>query len=147
MGAVQDLGRFDRFLSLMAGRSCDIPGCVAAGVALGVLTGFLGVGGGFLIMPVLVLLAGIEIKRAVPTSLAVIAVNAAGGLAGQLQYIEVDWPVTLAVLASALAGMLAGTALASRLAAASLRAAFAWAIITVGAAVLAHEALRAAGVI
>jgi uncharacterized membrane protein YfcA len=130
-----------------AGRACSLTRCVGAGVVLGVLTGFLGVGGGFLILPVLVLLAGIEMKRAVPTSLAVIAVNAAGGLVGQLEYIDLDWPVTLSVLACALAGMLAGTAVAARVAADRLRTAFAWTILAVGAAVLAREALRAAGVV
>jgi uncharacterized protein len=120
---------------------------VVAGAALGVLTGFLGVGGGFLIMPALVLLAGLDMKRAVPTSLAVIAVNAAGGLAGQLRYVDLDWPVTLAVLAPALIGMCAGTAIAARLSADRLRVAFAVVIIALGGAVLARETMRAAGLI
>lgn len=130
-----------------AARSCRIVRCLAVGAILGLLTGFLGVGGGFLIMPALVLLAGMDVKRAVPTSLAIIAVNAAGGLAGQVRHVDLDWPLTLAVLASALAGMLAGTAVTARISADRLRAAFAWTILIVGAVVLAHEALRAAGLV
>ena len=119
----------------------------AVGVVLGVLTGFLGVGGGFLVMPALVLLAGLDIRRAVPTSLAIIAVNAAGGLAGQVQHVDLDWPFTLAVLASALTGMLAGTTLAAGLAPERLRSAFAWTILAMGTAVVAREALRASGLV
>ena len=58
--------------------------CLATGAAVGVLTGFLGVGGGFLILPALVLFAGLEMKPAIGTSLAVIAVNCLGGLIGQM---------------------------------------------------------------
>jgi uncharacterized membrane protein YfcA len=130
-----------------AARSCRAGRCAAVGVVLGLLTGFLGVGGGFLIMPALVLLAGIDLRRAVPTSLAIIAVNAAGGLAGQVRHIDLDWPLTLAVLASALTGMLAGTAVTARVSADRLGKAFAWIILSVGSAVLAREALRAAGLV
>ena len=73
--------------------------CLAAGVAVGVLTGFLGVGGGFLILPALVLFAGLEMKPAIGTSLAVIAVNCFGGLIGQLHYVSFDWWLTLGFLA------------------------------------------------
>ncbi|MEO6066818.1 MAG: sulfite exporter TauE/SafE family protein, partial [Gemmatimonadales bacterium] len=61
------------------------PGAVIAiGVALGLLTGIVGVGGGFLIVPALVLLLGLDMKRAVGTSLGVIALNAASGFVGYL---------------------------------------------------------------
>jgi uncharacterized membrane protein YfcA len=60
--------------------------CLTTGVTVGLLTGFLGVGGGFLILPALVLFAGLEMKPAIGTSLAVIAVNCFGGLIGQMHY-------------------------------------------------------------
>jgi hypothetical protein len=128
-------------------RSCSIPRCAAIGLAVGVLTGFLGIGGGFLIVPALVLAAGLDMKRAVPTSLAIIAFNAAGGLAGQLRYVAFDWALTSAFLAFALGGMAGGSLVASRVSAARLRQIFAWAVIALGAAILAQQVLSRAGVV
>jgi hypothetical protein len=130
-----------------APRACHVGRCAAVGLALGVLTGFLGIGGGFLIVPALVLAAGLDMKRAVPTSLAIIACNAAGGLAGQLGHAAFDWGLTGAFLASALVGMAAGTAVAGRVSSEGLRRAFAWAVIVLGATIAAREVLaRAASV-
>jgi hypothetical protein len=126
-------------------RSCHVPRCAAAGLALGVLTGFLGVGGGFLIVPALVLFAGLDMKRAVPTSLAIVAFNSFGGLVGQLSYVDFNWALTGAFLGSALIGMVGGTTIARRLSADHLRRAFAWAIILLGVAILAKQILGGAG--
>ncbi len=108
-------GRLENAGGWRAGRAragaCSVPRCAGVGLAVGVLTGFLGIGGGFLILPALVFAAGLDMKRAVPTSLAVIAFNSAGGLAGQLRYVSFDWPLTAAFLASALAGMVGGSML------------------------------------
>jgi hypothetical protein len=128
-----------------APRACHVPRCAAAGLALGVLTGFLGVGGGFLIVPALVLFAGLDMKRAVPTSLAIVAFNSFGGLAGQLRYVDFNWALTGAFLGSALIGMVGGTTIARRLSADHLRRAFAWAIILLGVAILAKQILGGAG--
>jgi len=110
-----------------------------------VLTGFLGVGGGFLIVPALVLFAGLDMKRAVPTSLAIIAFNSLGGLAGQLRYAQFDWLLTAAFLGLALAGMFGGTTIARRLSAYHLRRGFAWAIILLGVAIIGGQILGGAG--
>jgi uncharacterized protein len=126
-------------------RACRIPRCAAVGLCLGVLTGFLGVGGGFLIVPALVLFAGLDMKRAVPTSLAIIAFNAAGGLAGQLRDATFSWALTLAFLALALAGMFGGSTLTRRVSGDGLRRTLAWAVITLGAAILGSQALARAG--
>jgi uncharacterized membrane protein YfcA len=128
-------------------RVCSIPWCAGIGVSLGVLTGFLGIGGGFLIVPALVLAAGLDMKRAVPTSLAIIAFNAVGGLAGQLRYAEFEWGLTAAFLGFALVGMIGGSAITGRVSAESLRRWFAWAVIVLGAAILGFQALGRAGVL
>jgi hypothetical protein len=128
-------------------RACSVRRCAGVGAALGVLTGFLGVGGGFLIVPALVLLAGIDMKRAVPTSLAIIAFNCLGGFAGQLRHAAVDWPLTAAFLGSALAGMAGGSVVTRRVSAEGLRRAFAWAVIALGSAILAGQALGRAGLV
>ncbi len=105
------------------------------GLLVGVLTGFLGVGGGFLIVPALVFTSGLDTKEAIGTSLAIIAFNSASGLIGQLRYVHVDWVTTLEFLASSLAGMGLGVAVASRLPEPALRRAFAGALLAIGAVI------------
>ena len=131
----------------LAHGACSVPRCSGVGFAVGVLTGFLGIGGGFLIMPALVFAAGLDMKSAVPTSLAVIAFNSAGGLAGQLRYVSFDWPLTLAFLASALTGMVYGSMLTRRASAEGLRRGFAWAVIALGVAILASQVLARTGLL
>lgn len=65
-------------------KSCSLSRCLVAGIAVGVMTGFLGVGGGFLILPALMLFAGVEMKPAIGTSLAIIAFNSFAGVAGHV---------------------------------------------------------------
>jgi uncharacterized protein len=95
------------------------------GLGLGGLTGFFGVGGGFLIVPALTLGLGLPMRLAVGTSLAVIAMNALAGLAGYLGSGTVDWPLTLLVSLGAVGGALAGSRLASLVPERQLRAGFA----------------------
>jgi uncharacterized membrane protein YfcA len=112
-----------------------------AGLAVGLLTGFLGVGGGFLIVPALTLLAGLELPVAVGTSLLVITANSAAGLVSHLRQGEMPVALTAAFTLSAVVGALAGVRLSSRLDAAGLRRGFALFVIAVGLALLAKNAL------
>lgn len=100
---------------------------VAAATLVGLLTGFLGVGGGFVLVPALVLVLGFTMPVAVGTSLLVIAVNSATALAARVQHGtgELDWPLIAAFSAVAVAGSLAGSKLADRLPANRLSQAFA----------------------
>lgn len=121
-----------------AGRAACRPWrCGAAGLGVGALTGFLGVGGGFLIVPALALFGGLSMKQAVGSSLAVIALNSAAGLASQLQYVALDGLLSLAFMAAALVGMLAGSPLAARMSNRGLRQTFAWSVIALGVVLLA----------
>jgi uncharacterized membrane protein YfcA len=102
---------------------------LVAGVGVGLVTGFVGVGGGFLFVPALVILGGLSMHRAVGTSLAVIALNAASGFGSYwLQLASADMQIpwaTIAVFAViGTVGSLAGQVMGSRLAHASLRRAF-----------------------
>jgi hypothetical protein len=110
---------------------------LAAGAGVGFLTGFLGVGGGFLVVPALVLFAGLAMREAVGTSLLVIAINCAAGLAGHLTAGGFDLRLTLVVTALAVAGSFAGTALAHRLRPEALGRAFALLVLAVGVLLLA----------
>ena len=117
--------------------------CLTSGAGVGALTGFLGVGGGFLIVPSLVLLAGIDTKKAVGASLGIIALNSAAGLAGQLRFAEFDWTLTAEFLAVALAGMWLGTLFVGRISPEGLRKAFAWSVVLVGITIAGATLLQA----
>ncbi len=99
---------------------------VTAATAVGLLTGFFGVGGGFVIVPVLVLALGFEMPAAVGTSLLVIAINSGAALAARFgSHVQLDWPLLAVFTVAALAGAFAGTRVASRVDAARLTGAFA----------------------
>ena len=86
------------------------------GLLVGALTGFFGVGGGFLIVPWLTIALGLEIRRAIATSLAVITITGLAALASHLaEGAEPDWPLTIVLAASAACGAALGTLLGSRL--------------------------------
>lgn len=107
------------------------------GLAVGVLTGFLGVGGGFMIVPALAFFGGFELRRAIGSSLVIIALNSASGLVGQLLFVAIDWTLTLAFLAASLVGIFLGSTVAGRCSEANLRKTFAWSVIAVGCALAA----------
>jgi uncharacterized membrane protein YfcA len=110
---------------------------VAGGFAVGALSGLVGVGGGFLIVPALVLLAGVPMVNAVGTSLAVITLNSFTGFAKYLGVLErqslaLDWGVLLPVAAVGIAGSFAGHRLGRRLPQATLGKAFGALLVVMG---------------
>ncbi|GAA1408856.1 sulfite exporter TauE/SafE family protein [Catellatospora coxensis] len=112
---------------------------LAEGAAVGLATGLVGAGGGFLVVPALVLLGGLPMPVAVGTSLLVIAMKSTAGLAGYLHTVTIDWPLTAAVTAIAVLGSLAGSRLAGRIDPALLRRAFGWFVVVMGLGVLARQ--------
>lgn len=121
---------------------CSPARCLAIGAVVGLLTGFLGVGGGFLIVPALVLFAGLETKVAIGTSLGIIALNSAAGLAGQVRYSEMNWFLTASLTGLALGGMLVGLSFSERVSDEDSRKAFASLLIVVSI-VIAGVSVRA----
>jgi uncharacterized membrane protein YfcA len=101
----------------------------AIGVAVGALTGVIGAGGGFVIVPALVLLTRLPMRTAVGTSLLVIAMNSFAGFAGTLSHATIHWPLAITVTAVSVAGSLVGVALASRIKPEALRKGFAWFVL------------------
>jgi uncharacterized membrane protein YfcA/glyoxylase-like metal-dependent hydrolase (beta-lactamase superfamily II)/rhodanese-related sulfurtransferase len=112
---------------------------IGLGVAVGAATGFVGAGGGFVIVPALVLVAGLPMQAAVGTSLLVISMQSAAGLAGHLTGSHLPWALTLAITASAVLGSLAGGRLTGRISAASLRRGFGVLVIAVALLVLGEQ--------
>ena len=88
---------------------------VIAGTAVGFMTGFFGVGGGFIIVPTLVLVLGFDMPEAVGTSLLIIAINSGVALASRLATTGVDWRVAVPFTGAALVGALVGNRVAGRL--------------------------------
>lgn len=115
-----------------------LPAVLAAGAGVGVLTGFLGVGGGFVIVPALLLLCRLDMKRAVGTSLIVISVNSLAGLVGHLGHGRIDLERTALFAAFAAVGAVGGHALAARSRAERLQRGFAGLVLLVGGAVAAR---------
>jgi uncharacterized membrane protein YfcA len=110
------------------------------GVAVGLVTGLVGAGGGFLVVPALALLGGLPMGVAVGTSLLVIAMKSFAGLAGYLATVPIDWALTGAVTAAAVVGSLFGARLADRIPADALRRGFGWFVLAMGSVMLAQQA-------
>jgi uncharacterized membrane protein YfcA len=109
------------------------------GVVVGLVTGLVGAGGGFLVVPALALLGGLPMAVAVGTSLLVISMKSFAGLAGYLSSVQIDWAVTGAVTAAAVVGAVLGGRLVSRVSADALRQAFGWFVLAMGAFVLLQQ--------
>lgn len=112
---------------------------ILEGTLLGFLTGLVGAGGGFLIIPALVFLTGLPFKTAVGTSLFIIAINSLMGFAGDLMNYSMDWRFLLTITGLAIAGILAGNFLSRRILAFYLRKAFGWFTLIVGSWIIVKE--------
>lgn len=123
----------------LEGEHRSAPSALLAGAVVGVLTGFLGVGGGFLIVPALMLFGGLHVREAVGTSLVVITINCAAGLAGHLQQGGFDLRISLLVTICAVAGAVGGTHMAGKIDARGLRKLFGWFVIAVAIFILVRD--------
>lgn len=111
------------------------------GIAVGGLVGFVGAGGGFLIIPALVLLVGLPMKKAIGTSLLIIAVQSLLGFIGDVQTRDIDWPLLLSLGAIASAGIFFGIWLGTRIDGAKLKSGFGWFILSMAIFMLFKEVL------
>lgn len=109
---------------------------VLEGISVGVFTGLVGVGGGFLVVPALVVLGGLPMKQAIGTSLAVIAMKSFAGVAGYVGHVEVPWVFVVGFTAVALLGLAAGTALSRHVPARALQRVFAVFLLVMGTLIL-----------
>lgn len=116
-----------------------VPKIIAEGLVVGLVTGLVGAGGGFLVVPALALLGGLPMPVAVGTSLIVIAMKSFAGLAGYLSSVQINWPVALGVTAAAVVGALIGARLTARVDPDSLRKAFGWFVLLMSSVILAEE--------
>lgn len=111
------------------------------GLVVGAVTGLVGAGGGFLIIPALVLLAELPIKMAVGTSLLIIATNSLIGFTGNIGHQPIDWMFILGFTSLAVAGIFIGSYLSHFVSSAKLKPAFGWFVLTMGLYILVRELL------
>lgn len=109
------------------------------GIAVGVLTGLVGVGGGFAIVPALVLLGNIPMRQAIGTSLLIIACNSVAGLFGYLGHVSLDWTLTISFTFLAGCGTVIGTYLAQFVSAKQLQTSFGYFLLAVATFVLVQN--------
>jgi uncharacterized membrane protein YfcA len=113
-----------------------LPQIIAEGLVVGIVTGLVGVGGGFLVVPALVLLGKVPMKQAVGTSLLVIAMKSASGFVGYLDQVSVDWGTIAAFSGVAIGGILLGTMLVRYIPQEALRRSFAGFLVVMGVAIV-----------
>lgn len=109
------------------------------GVLAGLVTGLVGAGGGFLIVPALALIGGLAMPVAIGTSLVVIAMNSFAGFAGYLTTVSIPWGTTLAVTAAAVLGAVLGGRLVAKVPQDVLRRVFGWFVLAMGAVLLVEQ--------
>jgi uncharacterized membrane protein YfcA len=109
------------------------------GLGVGVLTGLVGIGGGFMIVPALLLLGKVPMKQAVGTSLLVIAMNSAIGFAGYLDQVMIDWGLLALFTLIAIGGILTGAYLVRFVSQSDLRRSFAVLLVVMGIFVLSQN--------
>lgn len=121
--------------------SYNYPLIVLEGTVVGLLTGLVGAGGGFLIIPALVMLTKLPMKKAVGTSLLIIAAKSLIGFTGDLSQQTMDWSLLLMVTLMAVLGIFAGNALSKKIEGAQLKKGFGWFVLVMGVYVLIKEAI------
>lgn len=111
------------------------------GSAVGAVTGLVGAGGGFLIVPALVLFGGLSMPLAIGTSLLTIVMKNTAALGGHILAVDINWPVTLAFTAIAMLGSFLGARLVNAIKPDTLRTVFGWFVLIMGITVVATELL------
>ncbi len=111
------------------------------GLLVGIVTGFIGAGGGFLIVPALVMLMGVKMKEAVGTSLFIISVNSLIGFISSLDKVAVDWGFLLLFTSLSIIGILVGVAFSKRIESRKLKPLFGYLVLTMGVLIIVSEIL------
>lgn len=109
------------------------------GVGIGLITGFLGAGGGFLLIPALVLILKLPMKKAIGTSLLIIALNSIVGFVADAGHHKIEWNFLLTISAIAIAGILIGGLLSKKINGNKLKKGFGWFVLIMGIYIIVKE--------
>jgi uncharacterized membrane protein YfcA len=112
---------------------------ILLGLGVGLITGLLGAGGGFLIIPALVLIVGLPMKIAIGTSLIIIAINSLFGFLFSLKNYEMNWQIILPFTIIAIGGIFLGSLLSDKLPGDKLKKGFGWFVLIMGAFIIFKE--------
>lgn len=123
----------------VSGKARPLSLIVLEGFIVGAVTGLVGAGGGFLVVPALVLLGRLPMVTAIATSLLVITLNSFSSFAGYMGHTSIEWPLALGISAFAVGGSIGGAWLAPRLSAQALRQGFGWFVVAMALFVLTRE--------
>lgn len=119
----------------------NYPLILLEGIVVGTLTGLVGAGGGFLIIPALVLLSKLPMKEAVGTSLVIIAVKSLIGFLGEGENTAIDWFFLLKITGFAVTGIFIGMALSKKIDGEKLKPAFGWFVLVMGVFIIIKETI------
>jgi uncharacterized protein len=120
-------------------KNINMPRLLLYGVAIGFITGLLGAGGGFLLIPTLVMVVGLPMKEAVGTSLLIIALNSLIGFTGDIGHFIIDWKLLMSVTAISIAGIFIGGTMAGKIPAENLKKGFGWFILVMAVYIIIKE--------
>jgi uncharacterized protein len=120
-------------------RNNNITKLLLYGILIGLATGLLGAGGGFLLIPALVLILKMPMKEAIGTSLLIIALNSLIGFAGDIGYFNIDWKFLGLITSIAVAGVFIGGFLAKKIEGDKLRKVFGWFLLGMSIYILVRE--------
>ena len=109
------------------------------GALVGTLTGLVGAGGGFLIIPALVMLSKLPMKQAVGTSLLIIAAKSLIGFTGDLGHSNIDWTLLISITSLAIAGIFIGDQLSKKIDGDKLKKGFGWFVLVMGLYIIAQQ--------
>lgn len=109
------------------------------GILIGMVTGLLGAGGGFLIIPLLVIFLKLPIQQAIGTSLLIVALNSLIGFTGDIGHYAINWQLLLSITAIAVAGLFSGTALSRKINGRHLKKIFGWFVLVMGIYIIIKE--------
>jgi uncharacterized protein len=121
------------------GQKFNYPMILLEGAVVGLLTGLVGAGGGFLIIPALVLFSKLPMKQAVGTSLLIIAAKSLIGFTGDLSHYQMDWKLLLIVTALAIVGIFIGNKLSHKIPGKKLKKGFGWFVLVMGIYIIVKE--------
>lgn len=129
----------DQTEEITRAKKINYPKLLLFGVGIGLTTGLLGAGGGFLLIPTLVLLLGLPMKEAIGTSLFIIALNSLIGFSGDFGHFDMDWIFLLKITLIAIMGIFIGGRWSKKVDSRKLKIGFGWFVLVMGIYILAKE--------
>ncbi|WP_457126217.1 sulfite exporter TauE/SafE family protein [Mucilaginibacter sp. HD30] len=132
-------GRENDVNDIPTNKLLNLPKLLGYGAAIGLVTGLLGAGGGFLLIPMLVLFVGLPMKEAIGTSLLIIALNSLIGFTGDLGHFKIDWLFLIKITAIAVAGTFIGDAINKKADGVKLKKGFGWFVLVMGIYIITKE--------